>query len=64
MDIYLSNKEAAEYANVSVQYLQRQCVQRTGPAFIRPSPKRTLFRKADLDAWVASWPKFETIKRK
>jgi excisionase family DNA binding protein len=64
MEIYLSPTEAAQYAGVSLSYLKRQCVQRTGPAFIRPSPRRTMFRKADVDAWVASWERFETVKVK
>jgi hypothetical protein len=61
---YLSPAEAAHYAGVSLQYLMRQCADRTGPAFVRPSPRRTMFRKIDVDAWVASWERFEPVKVK
>jgi hypothetical protein len=64
MEVYLNPSEAAAYAGVSLSYLNRQCIQRTGPSFIRPSPHKTLFRKADVDAWVASWERFETVKDK
>jgi predicted DNA-binding transcriptional regulator AlpA len=59
--MYLSPAEAAQRAGVSLQYLMRQCADRTGPAFIRPSPRRTMFRKIDVDTWVASWERFEPI---
>ena len=64
METYLNRQEAACLAGVSVEYLMRQCSDRKGPAFIRPSPRRTMFRKADVDAWVASWERFETVKEK
>jgi hypothetical protein len=45
----MGRSEAARYADVPVAYLMAQCRKGMGPKFIRPSPKKSLFRKQDLD---------------
>jgi hypothetical protein len=54
--------EAARYADVTVAYLMAQCRKGTGPKFIRPSPKKSLFRKADLDEWMKKWKTFDPVE--
>jgi len=62
MDHYMGRSEAARYADVPVAYLMAQCRKGMGPKFIRPSPKKSLFRKQDLDEWVKGWKVFEPVK--
>ena len=58
MDHYMGRREAARYADVSIGYLMTQAT-KGKVRFIRPSPKKSLFRQADLDEWMRSWAKFE-----
>lgn len=46
--------EAAIYLRTSPSTLAKHRTFRTGPKFIRQSSRKTLYRKADLDAWLAS----------
>lgn len=55
MDQYLNLTEAAAHAGVTVTYLKDQCRREGGPKHFRPSPRKTLFRKTDIDDWVKSW---------
>ena len=59
MDQYLEPEDAAAYVGLSTDYLMRQCRKHVGPVHFMPSPKKTLFSKPDLDAWVASWVRRE-----
>ena len=47
--------QAAHYLQLESRYLIRQCRRGTGPAYLKPSPKKILFRKSDLDAWRSCW---------
>ena len=47
-------QEAAAYLRTSTSTLAKYRMTGKGPAFIRPSPRKTLYRRADLDAWLAS----------
>jgi hypothetical protein len=61
MENYLELADAATYVGVTVSYLKDRCrAGQTGPKFFRPSPKKTLFLRGDLDAWVKSWRSSET----
>lgn len=54
-ELYMDLKEAAARAGVTVDYLKYHCRKGGGPKHFRPSPKKALFRKADIDDWVNSW---------
>lgn len=58
MDHYMGRREAARYADVSISYLMTQAT-KGAVRFIRPSPKKSLFLKSDLDQWIKTWKKFE-----
>jgi hypothetical protein len=51
----VSNYE--NYLGVKLGYLRRQMNAGAGPAYVRPSPRLTLFTKIDLDAYRESWIK-------
>jgi hypothetical protein len=53
----LDRREAAEYCRVSVPYLVSLARPDSvgGPPWVRTSPKKTLYQRSDLDAWMASW---------
>jgi hypothetical protein len=46
---------AADYCGVSLSYFRNLTKTGAGPTYLKPSPKKILFRKDDLDAWIASW---------
>ena len=47
-------KEAAEYLRTSPSTLAKYRHFGGGPTFIRQSARKTLYRRADLDAWLAA----------
>jgi excisionase family DNA binding protein len=56
MNSFLEAEDAAQYVGVPVAYLLNQAKKGDGSlAYYQPSPKKFLFSKADLDAWVKSW---------
>lgn len=46
--------EAAVYLRTSTSTLAKYRMFGGGPTFIRQSSRKTLYRKTDLDAWLAS----------
>jgi|KBSMisStaDraftv2_1062788.scaffolds.fasta_scaffold00169_16 predicted DNA-binding transcriptional regulator AlpA len=46
---------AADYTGLTQTYFRRLTDRGMGPRRIRPSQNLSLFRTADLDAWMASW---------
>lgn len=48
----MDGKEAAAYLRTSTSTLAKYRTRGNGPAFIRQSSRKTLYRKADLDAWL------------
>lgn len=48
----MDGKEAADYLRTSTSTLAKYRTRGNGPAFIRQSSRKTLYRKADLDAWL------------
>jgi hypothetical protein len=51
----LDYRKSAEYCRMDVKLFKAMVAFGTGPAMIRPSPRKTLFDPADLDAWVKTW---------
>jgi hypothetical protein len=58
-DILLDKKQAAAHLGIPVAILAGQCKLGTGPTFIRPSPRKLMFRRKDLDNWRATWKTVE-----
>lgn len=50
---YLKTPAAAEYTQMSVPTLERKRLVGDGPPFIKAG-KSVIYRRADLDAWLAS----------
>lgn len=50
----LDAQEAAVYLRTSTSTLAKYRMHGRGPAFIRQSPRKTLYRRADLDDWLTS----------
>jgi len=51
-DPLLTTRESAKYLNVSKSYLDKFRVYGGGPEFLRPSPRKILYRQSALDSWV------------
>ena len=49
----LDAQEAAVYLRTSPSTLAKLRMTRKGPAFIRQSMRKVLYRRADLDEWMA-----------
>lgn len=49
----LSRQQAADYLCLPVSYLESRAKRGEGPAFYQPSARRTFYRLADLDRWMA-----------
>lgn len=50
----LTTMEAAAYVRLSPRTLEGYRSRGTGPAYARSGGLRVVYRRADLDAWVAS----------
>ena len=50
----LTAREAAVYLRTSTSTLAKYRIDGRGPTFIRQSARKVLYRRADLDAWLAS----------
>jgi hypothetical protein len=48
----LTTAEAPVYLRVSKSYLDKSRVYGGGPPFLRPSKRKVLYRKSDLDLWL------------
>jgi len=48
----LDAQEAAVYLRTSTSTLAKYRMHKRGPAFIRQSARKVLYRRADLDAWM------------
>jgi hypothetical protein len=51
----LNEREAALFCGLDFNYFRNLRKTKQGPTFIRPSPHTTMYRKSDLESWVASW---------
>lgn len=50
----LTTPDAAKLLGVSASYLNQSRLRGDGPAYVKISPTCVRYRRADLDAWVAS----------
>jgi len=56
----LDRRAAAAHCGVPENYLAGLAKHgAAGPAFVRVSPRKTLYPRADLDRWMASWVRIE-----
>lgn len=55
MEIFFNHNDAAFYAGVEPKYLKRQRTSGGGPKYVMPSKHKVLYRKSDLDQWIAGW---------
>lgn len=51
-DEWLTRKEAATYARTTTGTLATLAYQHKGPRMYKPGPRKVLYRKADIDAWL------------
>lgn len=51
-DTWLTRKEAAAYAKTTVGTLATLGYMRRGPKYYKPSPRKVLYKKSDVDAWL------------
>lgn len=51
-DTLFNRKEAARYVRRTPGALAQLAHLGRGPKYMRPTPKSTLYRKSDLDAWL------------
>ena len=50
---HLRRREAARYLGCSPGFLEKHAVAGGGPPFIRISARLILYRRSDLDSWLA-----------
>ena len=56
------HREASEYTGTTTRYLTNQA--KTGRlGYVLTSPRKIMFYKDDLDAWMATWRKVEATAR-
>lgn len=51
-DVWLTRKEAAAYAKTTKGTLATLAYAHKGPRYFKPSPRKVLYRKSDLDQWL------------
>jgi hypothetical protein len=47
--------EAASYCGLPLNYFRNIVKGGTGPNYIKPTPRKVLFRREDLDGWITTW---------
>lgn len=57
-----SSKEAAYYLGISDNTLRQYRLNGTGPLFIKKG-KRVFYQKSDLDNWLTSLPKYQSVSQ-
>ena len=53
-DEWLTRREAAAYAKTTPGTLATFAAAKRGPKMYKPSMRKVLYRKSDLDAWITS----------
>lgn len=48
----LTPKQAAAYLHVSIGYLANMRINGQGAKYYKPTPRKVLYRKQDLDKWI------------
>lgn len=51
-DMWMTTKEAASYARTTPGTLSTLRCDHKGPKYYKPSKRRVLYKKSDLDAWL------------
>ncbi|WP_420368593.1 helix-turn-helix transcriptional regulator [Curtobacterium sp. L1-20] len=60
-DEYMTTKRTAEYVPGMTEPLLAQLRFRgTGPRFLKPSPRKVLYKRSDVDAWLESTAQIRT----
>jgi excisionase family DNA binding protein len=59
---YYKTREAVEYLGLDLNTV-RDLTREGYLACLRPTPKRTLYARADLDAFKASWKRLPAVKQ-
>jgi len=55
-DELLNETEAAEFCGLETEYFKNLRRSGHGAIYVKPSERVILYRKSDLEAWIASWP--------
>jgi predicted DNA-binding transcriptional regulator AlpA len=53
-ETYLETPDAATYTNIAVSTLCKWRCNMSGPPFLRAGSRKVLYRRSDLDKWLAS----------
>ena len=51
-DEWLTREQAAKYAGTTSRTLATLAYKHQGPRFYKPTSRKTLYRRSDLDAWI------------
>lgn len=51
-DMWMNTREAATYAKTTTGSLATFRYAHKGPRYFKPSPRKILYRKSDLDMWL------------
>lgn len=51
-DVWMTSKEAATYARTTTGTLSTLRSKQAGPKYYKPSARRVLYKKSDVDAWI------------
>ncbi|MFC2696825.1 MAG: helix-turn-helix transcriptional regulator [Bifidobacterium dentium] len=49
---WMTRKEAAAYTKTTAGTLATLAYQHRGPRMFKPSPRKVIYRRSDLDAWL------------
>lgn len=50
---YMTTQAVADYTGLSAKFWQELRSKGGGPGYAKPSPKVVLYRKSDIDGWIA-----------
>jgi excisionase family DNA binding protein len=53
-DTYFTTEQAAEHTGLSKSYFEKLRVRGDGPAYYKVSARRVLYKRAELEAWMAT----------
>ncbi len=52
-DTYLGTAQVAEYLNLSKSWIEKLRISGFGPPYYKVGPRRVLYKRADIDQWIA-----------
>jgi hypothetical protein len=64
LDALLTPGEAAAYSRLTVGQLAQLRYRGLGPVYLNPTPRRVLYRRSDLDAWLYASERQSTASRR